>query len=329
MVILDTQEDWQWWIDTWQYVLDACRIRASDRIMMAFSFGPFIGFWSAHDACLQRGCMVIPCGGMSTLARIELIHSARPGVLFSTPSYAMHMAHEAVARGTPLAKCSIRKVFVAGEPGGSVHAIRQQIESLYNAEVMDHSGATEVGPWGFGAREGDSLHIIESEFIAEFLRQENVETTGHHDEGIYELVLTSLGRVGAPVLRYRTGDLVRPIPSNDANCRFVKLSGGVLGRADDMMVVRGVNIFPSSIDAIVRSFPSVTEYRIIVEKSGALDHLTLEIETQDASEAEIVSKLAERLSVQLNLKVLVMHVPRGTLPRSEGKAKRFIDRRVS
>ena len=243
MVILDTESDWQWWISTWQYVLDACSITEQDRVMMAFSFGPFIGFWSAHDACLYRRCMVIPSGGMSTEARIELIRSAQPTVLFSTPSYAIHLAQQAHTNGLAKGLDSIRCVFVAGEPGGSVASVRQAIEELYGAQVMDHAGATEIGPWGFGSRDGTGLHVIESEFIAEFLPAEP-GTQGQ------ELVLTSLGRTGAPVIRYRTGDLVTPywvksIEEQSAQgTSFVRLDQGVLGRIDGMVVVRGVNIFP-------------------------------------------------------------------------------------
>jgi phenylacetate-CoA ligase len=334
MVILDTSQDWQWWIDTWQYVLDACGIHSGDRIMMAFSFGPFIGFWSAHDACLARGCMVIPCGGMSTVARIDMIQSAQPTVLFSTPSYAMHLAHDAACRGIDLTASSIRQVFVAGEPGGSVPAIRSKIEAAYNAQLMDHAGATEVGPWGFGATTGDGLHVIESEFIAEFepIARSSIATEDTLEEGICELVLTSLGRIGAPVLRYRTGDLVRPVFDEGENCRFVRLHGGVLGRVDDMIVVRGVNVFPSSIDAIMQSFEQVDEYRLTVSRDQSMDQLTMEIEPipkgiGQVDRIELCKGIAERLAVQLNLRFEVHCVEPLTLPRSEGKAKRIFDRR--
>ena len=299
MVILDTADDWQWWLATWQYVLDASGIQADDRIMMAFSFGPFIGFWSAHDACLQRGCMVIPCGGMSTAARIDLIQSAKPTVLFSTPSYALHMADDAANRGIDLVGSSIRQVFVAGEPGGSVPAIRTKIESAFGAQVMDHAGATEVGPWGFGSHDGLAIHVIESEFIAEFLPwesapvEENKPGASGQGAGVFELVLTSLGRVGAPVLRYRTGDLVRPTFVEGGDCNFVRLESGVVGRTDDMIVVRGVNIFPSSIDTIVRSFPVITEYRLTVSKKGAMDELCLEFESSDVGGRNVSEDLAE------------------------------------
>jgi phenylacetate-CoA ligase len=334
MVVLDTQKDWQWWIDTWQYVLDACRIEPSDRIMMAFSFGPFIGFWSAHDACLQRGCMVIPCGGMSTAARIDFIQSAKPSVLFSTPTYAMHMANDASKRGIDLRSSSIRQVFVAGEPGGCVPAIRKRIEDAYGAKLMDHAGATEVGPWGVGTADGTSLHVIESEFIAEYLptksNPRNLRSPAETEpDAVFELVITSLGRVGAPVLRYRTGDLVRPYESKDPECRFMCLAGGVLGRADDMFVVRGVNVFPSSVDSIVRTFDSVFEYRLIVDRIEDMDQLMLQIELDSkADDPHVVeTRLAERLAIQLNLRIDVRSVPPGTLAPGEGKAKRFIDRR--
>ena len=338
MVILDTADDWQWWIATWQYVLDACGIQANDRIMMAFSFGPFIGFWSAHDACLKRGCMVIPCGGMSTAARIDLIQTAQPTVLFSTPSYAMHMADDAKHRGIDLFDSSIRQVFVAGEPGGSVPAIRSKIESSFGAKVMDHAGATEVGPWGFGSADGQAIHVIESEFIAEFLPTDPLAGTRHNpnssafESDLLELVLTSLGRVGAPVLRYRTGDLVKRqyLPGgNETN--FVRLECGVLGRTDDMIVVRGVNVFPSSIDAIVRTFPAINEYRLTVSKIESMDELLLEFESdQEATSVfkeTICGSLSERLSIQLNLRFDVVQVAKGVLPRTEGKAKRLFDRR--
>lgn len=333
MVIMDTQSDWDWWVSTWQYVLDGCGITPRDRILMAFSFGPFIGFWSAHDACLDRGCLVIPSGGMSTAARIDMIASAEPTVIFSTPTYAIHLAEEAIRRGINLPESSIRIVFVAGEPGGSIPEVRQRIESLYGAKVMDHAGATEVGPWGFGAADGKGLHVIESEFIAEFLpvsypsEDHRVDALEKSHSPLRELVLTSLGRTGAPVIRYRTGDLVNATVPNSAGPEvptiFARLEGGVVGRADDMIIVRGVNIFPTSIDSIVRSFPDVSEYRLTVSREGALDQLSLEVEDS----LHQPDRIAERFLVQLNVRVDVTDVPAGSLPRFEAKSRRIVDQR--
>lgn len=328
MVILDSPSDWQWWIDTWQYVLDACQISRNDRVLMAFSFGPFIGFWSAHDACLHRDCMVIPSGGMSSEARIDLIHASEPTVLFSTPSYAIHLGQMAQSVGKGLKNSSIRCVFVAGEPGGSVPSVRNAIQELYGAMVMDHAGATEIGPWGFGSIDGNALHVIESEFIAEYLPIES-DACSQNDSSIRELVLTSLGRTGAPVIRYRTGDLVRPrwpadaTESKNAGSMFVRLEQGVLGRLDGMIVVRGVNIFPTSIDAIVREYPSIGEYRLVLSKSGALDELRLEIEDRE----DCRESLAKELQSRLQLRVAVDRVAEGSLPRLEGKSRRLVDLR--
>lgn len=330
-MVLDTDEDWDWWMATWQYVLDACRIEQTDRVLMAFSFGPFIGFWSAHDACLRRRCMVIPSGGMSTTARIELIRSAQPTVLFSTPTYAIHLGQEAERQGRSLRDSNLRCVFVAGEPGGCVPSVRSAIEALYQARVMDHAGATEIGPWGFGSSDGRALHVIESEFIAEFLPTEILDPRVSGNDGdcelpsrLFELVLTSLGRTGAPVIRYRTGDLVRPQFAGESDpTLFVRLEGGVVGRTDDMFVVRGVNVFPSSIDALVREFPEVGEYRLNLTRSGALDELLLEVEDPQHNP----KRIAQHLLDHLHLRVGVIDVPAGTLPKTEGKSRRIVDRR--
>ncbi|MEC9092382.1 MAG: phenylacetate--CoA ligase family protein [Planctomycetota bacterium] len=321
MVVLDTLDDWRWWIETWQYVLDAAEIEAGETVLLAFSFGPFIGFWSAFDALIHRKALVVPSGGLSTLARIDLMRSTHASSLFCTPSYALHMAEVARENQINVAELPIETVFVAGEPGGSVPEIRQQIESIWDAQVFDHSGASEVGPWGFAGQSNTGLHIIESEFIAEFL---SVETGKEAAEGeLSELVLTTLGRTGSPVIRYRTGDLVRPSWNCDSDCKFVFLDGGVLGRTDDMMVIRGINIFPTSIEQILRSYPEIVEYRLTARKEGAMDKLHIEIEDR----LEQSDRIEKAINVRIGLRVNVDCVPLGSLPRFEGKGKRFIDER--
>jgi phenylacetate-CoA ligase len=321
MVVLDTAQDWLWWIDTWQFILDAVELSPSDRVVTAFSFGPFIGFWSAHEACVARGALVVPSGGMTTLARLELMRNCQATVIFSTPSYCLHMAEVAADHHIQLPSLGLKKIIVAGEPGGSVPAIRERIESLWHAKVIDHGGASEVGPWGMADAAQRGMHVIEAEFIAEFLSVETGQPAGEGD--LAELVLTTLGRAGSPVLRYRTGDLVRPTWNGAGSCRFVLLEGGVLGRADDMFVVRGVNIFPSSIEQILRSFPELIEYRVTITRRGHLDSLAVEIEDR----LERPERVARELLLRLGLKVDVTCVAPGSLPRYEGKGKRFVDLR--
>jgi len=321
MVVLDTKEDWQWWIDSWQYVLDAAGLTPDDRVLLAFSFGPFIGFWSAYDAVVARGCLAVPSGGLNTVARLDLIRSSRATAVFCTPSYALHLAETAHANNIRLESLGVKKVIVAGEPGGSTQAIRQRIEEQWQATVIDHSGSSETGPWGYGDPQHRGLYVNEGEFIAEF---HSVTSGGAASEGeLSELVITTLGRAGAPVIRYRTGDLVKPTWHNNGPCNFVLLEGGVLSRADDMMVIRGVNIFPTSIEQILRSFPEVVEYRMTAFKNGEMDALRIEIEDRLDDPIRVASELQLRLA----LKVEVTLAPLGSLPRYEGKGKRFIDQR--
>jgi phenylacetate-CoA ligase len=321
LVVLDTAEDWQWWIDCWQFVLDAAGVTSDDCALMAFSFGPFVGFWSAYDALAARGCLLVPTGGISTLGRLELARTSQATVVCCTPSYALHLAEVAAENKFDVAGLGVRRIIVAGEPGGSVGAVRARIEAVWNAKVIDHCGATEVGPWGYGDMAGGSVSVNESEFIAEFL---SVATGTPAAEGeLAELVLTTLARYGSPTIRYRTGDLVRPVWHGEGPSRFVRLEGGILGRTDDMLIVRGVNIFPSSIEHIVRSFPEVVEFRAIVYKAAHLDQLRLEVEDR-LNEPE---RIAQELQLRLGLSVEVQPVPLGSLPRFEGKGKRFIDRR--
>lgn len=321
LVVLDTADDWQWWLDGWQFVLDAAGIDSHARVLLAFSFGPFIGFWSAFDAVAQRGALTIPTGGLSTLARLEAIRTTGATAVFCTPSYALHMAETARNERIDLRATSVRTIVVAGEPGGSVPAIRERIERAWGARVVDHAGASEVGPWGFADSRARGLYINEGLFLPEFVEPATGRPAAPGD--IAELVLTTLGRDGCPVIRYRTGDLVRPGDGPDEDCRFTFLDGGVLGRADDMLIIRGVNIFPQSIEAILREFPEIAEYRMTAFKEGAMDALEVEIEDGLNDPARV----ARELELRLGLKIEVRCVPPSTLPRFEGKGRRLKDQR--
>jgi phenylacetate-CoA ligase len=338
--VLDTAADWQWWLDGWQFVLDAAEAQPGDRAFLAFSFGPFIGFWTAHDALVQRGVLVIPSGGMNSLARLELLERAGATLLCCTPSYALRLAEVAAEHKIELARGGVRRIIVAGEAGGSQGSVRQRIEEAWDAVVIDHAGATEVGPWGYADAARRGLHINESEFIAEFVecgmrKAEggigDAEIESAHSafrpppSDLKELVLTPLGRRGMPVIRYRTGDLVRPARSAAGPNRFVLLEGGVIARADDMLIIRGVNIFPGAIDEIVRSFPEVVEYRAVACKRGAMDELVIDVEDRLGQPRRI----AEEFNVRLGLQVEVRLAEPLSLPRFEGKGRRLVDSRLS
>ncbi len=323
LVVLDTAKDWCWWMECWQHVFDAAEVEPSDCVFLAFSFGPFIGFWSAYDAACQRGCLVVPGGGLDTLSRLELMRDAQATVVCCTPSYALHLAEVARQRQFDLAGLPVHTLVVAGEPGGSIPAVRQRIESAWQARVLDHSGASEVGPWGLSDPGQRGVFVNEAEFIAEFANLSDGQPAQPGE--LCELVLTNLGRIGCPVVRYRTGDVVRPRWPDAGECRFVLLEGGVLGRTDDMSIVRGVNVFPSAVDEILRSFPEVDEYRAVLRTEAALDQLTIEIEDR-LNEPQ---RVAEALRSRLGLRVEVRCAPAGSLPRYEGKGCRFVDERAA
>jgi phenylacetate-CoA ligase len=321
LVVVDTADDWQWWIDAWQFVLDAAGVTPADRAMLAFSFGPFIGFWSAFDALVARSALVVPGGGLGSLARIEMIRNARVTTLLCTPTYALRLAEVASEHKINLATLDVDKVIVAGEPGGSVPTTRERIEAAWAARVVDHGGATEIGPWGFADEADRGMHVNEAHFFPEFI---SVATGKPAEDGeLSHLILTTLGRAGAPVIRYRTGDLVRPVWNSGGSNRFVLLVGGILGRVDDMMIIRGMNIYPTAVERILHSFPEVVEYRLTARHEGAMDELVVEVEDH----LNQPTRIAEELQLRLGLKIEVRCVPPLALPRFEGKGRRFVDER--
>jgi phenylacetate-CoA ligase len=324
--VLDTADDWEWWMECWREILARGGVGRGDRVLVAASFGPYAGFWSGFEGALAAGAMAIPGGGLSTRGRLELIRTIAATVLVATPSYALHLAEVAADEKLDPAGLPVRLVIVAGEPGGSVPSVRRRIAELWGAEVLDHAGATEAGPWGVGDLRGPGLDVLEPWFHPEFLATETGRPAAAGE--LAELVLTTLGRAGAPVIRYRTGDLVRPrwAAAEDVAagaCPWVRLEGGILGRVDDMLVVRGVNIFPGAIDDIVRGFPEVVEYQATVRGRDGLDELAVAVEDRLADPARI----AREFQLRLGLRVDVRAVPPGSLPRFEGKARRIVDER--
>ena len=318
LAILDTPASWEWMLGNWARIYQESGIAPGDCVYFAFSFGPFLGFWTAFEGAAKYGCLCIPGGGLSSAARIRGIIHHGATVLLCTPTYALHLAEVAAREGLSLRDSSVLKVFVAGEPGGSVESIRERISTAWNgAEVLDHYGMTEVGPVAF-QRTGEpgSLRIIGDSYFAEIIKPETGEPTAPGETG--ELVLTPLGREANPLLRYRTGDLVRrPAEGEDGD---LLLEGGILGRVDDMVVIRGVNIFPSAVDAVVRTCPDVSEYRVHVTRRGELTEISIELESADESAA---ARVAARFTEAFTLRVPVTQVPMGTLPRFELKARRW------
>ncbi len=321
--ILDTQESWDWWAECWTSVYRAAGVGRDDIVFLAFSFGPFIGFWSAYEGAKRLGALTVPGGGMDSLQRLRAMLEVGATVLVCTPSYALRLAEVAQEHGLDIRESSVRVTIHAGEPGASIPATRQRIEQAWGARTFDHAGMTEMGAYGFMCAQQSGLHVNEEEFLAEILDTRSGQPVREGEVG--ELVLTNLGRWGSPAIRYRTGDLVRhggySCPCGRA---FLHLPGGIIGRADDMLIVRGVNIYPSALANVLHRFPQVAEYRIIVTRQGEMDEIALQVECPP----EIAAVLQDELHIALSLRFPVEVVPPGTLPRFELKAKRVEDRRT-
>lgn len=318
----DTQESWDWWADCWTMVYEGAGVTCDDIVYIAFSFGPFIGFWSAYEGAKRLGALTVPGGGMDSLQRLRAMKEVGATVLVCTPSYALRLAEVAQEHNIDLSEYTIRVTLHAGEPGASIPATRQRIEQAWHARTYDHAGMTEMGAYGFSCTMQQGIHVNEREFIAEIIQPSTGEPVQPGEIG--ELVLTNLGRWCYPVLRYRTGDLVKHGGyACECGRSFLWLPGGVLGRVDDMLIVRGVNVYPSALADILHRFSEVQEYRIIVTKAGALDEIALQVECP----SELVPRLQTELHIALHLRVPIEVVEPGSLPRFEMKAKRIEDRR--
>ncbi len=324
---LDTPESWAWMLDNWAAIYRLTDVRPGDRLFFPFSFGPFLGFWTAFDAAWRYGCLCLPGGGMSSGARLRFLRENEATVVLCTPTYALRLAETAREEGVDLRASSVRALIVAGEPGGSIPATRGRIEAAWGARVFDHTGMTEIGPLAVECAAGPGgLHVLETEFIVEVVDPATGGAVSPGTEG--ELVVTNLGRIGSPLLRYRTGDLVSIDPEPCPCGRTLdRLQGGVRGRVDDMIVLRGNNVHPSALQTILHRFAEVAEYRIEVDRAGALPVLRIDVETHPACDGGAVAVgVAQAVRDELLFRAEVRAVAAGTLPRFEHKAQRVVRR---
>jgi phenylacetate-CoA ligase len=323
---LDTNESWDALLKSWSAVYHAAGVKPTDRICFAFSFGPFLGFWTAFEAASKYGALCLPAGGLTTVARLRFILDNGITVICCTPTYALRMAEVAAQEKINIALSPVKKLIVAGEPGGGVPETRARIEDAWGARCVDHYGMTEIGPATFECeKKRGRQHVIEQSFIAECLSPKGSQAAPDGEVG--ELVLTNLNRSASPLIRYRTGDLVKMTRTLPCDCgrSYVSLEGGILGRADDMVVVRGVNVYPSAIEQTVRGIDGIVEYRVEVSTQRQMAELKIQIEAgPDESPASLVKKLTSELEHSLGLRIAVEIAPSGSLPRFEMKAKRWV-----
>ena len=315
----DTAENWRAMLDVWQTIYRAAGIEpGEDRIYFAFSFGPFLGFWTAFEAATGMGCMAVPGGGLSSSARLAAIEDLGATVLCCTPTYAQRLGE---AKAGPL---GVRTIIVAGEPGGSVPEVRAVISDLWDgARVVDHHGMTEVGPVSVEPPDApENLCAVPGAHLVEIVDPDSGEEVAEGSEG--ELVLTTLRRSDCPLLRYRTGDLVRKRIYVFEGERTVGFEGGILGRIDDMVVVRGVNLYPGAVDAVLRRFPQIAEYQVVQTSERAMAEIALRVELKSGAAASTIESIEAALRDAFSLRIPVERAADGSLPRFEFKARRWV-----
>jgi phenylacetate-CoA ligase len=322
--VLDTSEDWRWWRRCLGNVFSAAGIGPGDRVALAFSFGPYIQFWASYEGVQEVGAITIPLGGMDSIQRLQTMLQYGATALLCTPSYALHLARVAGEQDLSDALAPVTRLVCTGEPGASVPSVRERIESAWGARCFDHGGATEAGCFAYPCAVDGGLHLAEDDFVCEIIDPATAARLDDANAG--ELVVTSLYRTGFPVIRYRTGDVVRISPEPcSAGHPGRWLPDGIIGRVDDMVVIRGMNVFPSSIEETLREFPGAGEFRItFYNDPRAMDEIKVEVELGDSSQAR---EMQSRMRQHLGLRVRIVPLKPGILPEQTGKARRVEDLR--
>ncbi len=329
----DTWQDWEWFAEAWAYILYAQGYRDYDRVFLPFGYNVFIAFWGAHYGAEKLGCEVIPGGVLNTEARILKMQELKASAFMATPTYVLGMADVAKRKLgiDPPKDLQIRRITVAGEPGGSIPTTRKRMEEAWGAKVYDHIGATEIGAWSYECTYQCGSHVNEALFLVEI---EDVDTgeiiTTPGREG--KMIITALDRIAQPCIRFDSKDIIEWSP-DECECgrTFRLIKGGVIGRADDITKVKGVLLAPTSIEEVVRGIPELSdEYEVLVTKKGDIDDITLKVELilgQQNNIDAIKAKLVDQLRIKTNLGYNLEFYDYGTLPRYDVKAKRFKDLR--
>jgi len=329
----DTWQDWEWWTECWCYILWSQGYRSRDRLFIPFGYNVFVAFWAGHYAAEKIGCEVVPGGVLDTQARILKIQELQATAMMGTPTYMLNMADIARNKmGIDPEGLGIRKITCAGEPGASIPSTKNRMESVWNAKVYDHAGATEIGAWSYECRhQPGGLHVNEAFFLVEIEDPETGEIIeGPGQRG--KLIITALDRFGQPCVRFDAKDIIEWSPDPSPCGRtFRVIQGGVVGRADDITKVKGVLLAPAAIEDVVRSIDGLgDEYEVIVDRLGDKDRIKLKVELNpgaEEKEQEIETQLKEQLRLKTNLGYRVEFYDYGRLPRYEVKSRRFKDLR--
>ncbi|MGH3344806.1 MAG: phenylacetate--CoA ligase family protein [Carbonactinosporaceae bacterium] len=331
---LDSRKDWAWVAEMWAYGVWGCGIRPADTAYIAFGYGSFIGFWGLHYAMEKVGVLNIPGGAQPTESRVRQIVDFGCTAVASTPTYAIRLAQEARNLGIDLTGAPVSRLILSGEPAGSIPQTKALIETMWGAKAYDTAGMTEVGTIVIFecAHQPGGTHIIEDHVIEEVVDPVTLDPVPYGETG--ERVVTSFGRGSIPLLRYRTGDLVCKVPASRCGCgrTFDIYEGGILGRVDDMKLVRGTNVYPRAVEAIVREFPEIVEFQLKLFREDLRDEIALRVELPEGYDDTRWADLDRTLRKELadaheGLNFRIERAAAGELPRFELKARRTVDLR--
>jgi phenylacetate-CoA ligase len=320
-------------LDTWSEVV-ARTIRAAGgrpgmMAHIAYGYGLFTGGLGYHYGAERLGCTVVPISGGMTERQVQLISDFKPDILAATPSYALCLVEEFRAQGLDPRRSSLKLGSFGAEPW--TVAMREELEDAFDIDALDSYGLSEViGPGVAGecAETKDGLHIWEDHFYPEIIDPKTGAVKAEGEFG--ELVLTSLTKEAMPVIRYRTGDLTRLLPGTARSMRRIEK---ISGRSDDMIIVRGVNVFPTQIEELLLRVPALSgHYQIILSRDGRLDDLEVHVEARTAAQpdethAHAANELAHAIKERIGVTAKISVMAPGQIERSAGKAKRVIDRR--
>jgi len=325
-----TAQDFEDWMDYEARQFWSSGLRPEDRYCHSLNFSLFVGGPCVLGA-QKLGALSIHAGTVPSERLLAIAKQFQATAIWTTPSYAWYLGETAIKEGIdPKKDLAIKRIFVAGEPGGSIPETRQRIEALWGAKVYDYYGLSDIfGSCAGMCEEQHGLHWAEDHILVEVLDPETQEPVAEGERG--ELVLTTLKKVARPMIRFRTGDIVSFTNEPCACGRTSQRMLGTHGRLDDMLIIKGVNIFPSDIEAIARKDHDLTgEYKLIVERDNHLDILTVEIERAGADatrDVELASRFAGHLKSITGVSARIVILPPDTLPRATHKAKRVEDRR--
>ena len=329
----DTWQDWEWFYESWCFILWAQGYRPKDRVFIPFGYNVFIAFWAGHYAAEKIGCEVVAGGVLDTKARVLKIQELGATAMMATPTYILGMADTARNKlGIDPSTLTIEKISCAGEPGASIPTTKKRMEEAWGAKVYDHAGATEIGSWSYECLEQPGgMHVNEALYLVEIEDQESgetIEVPGRRGK----MIITAFDRYAMPCIRFDSKDIIEWAPEPCPCGRTFRLTrGGVVGRADDITKVKGVLLAPSAIEEVVRGVDGLAdEFEVVIDKEGDVDRITLKVELLPENQhrrQHIEGRLTDKLRLKTNLRYNLEFHSYGSLPRYEVKAKRFRDLR--